>query len=469
MRSALQTMKRDHVLTKTFFLLRDFPGRFNSGQLWVEATQSNDNEDEGKRRAIDELTILLRGTIDAHSPFWSFDGRSFGFMIGDAVMIRPVAGGEPQTIGMLPERSIRRGAAWSAGGTVLVSTENGVYAIAARGGKPRRIVRAKNGTRYFRPSFVGNTEQFLVTRSSGPGRPKMAVVAVSERGRSKDLIADATNGFYTDSDNVFFVKESRLFRQKFASTSLKPVGELQHTADRVGFEGDVYAYAVSRSGHVVFFAEEPVQSDLRIVDRGGKPLFVSSPHMNVADPAVSRDGRLLAYKLLGPDVTRIAIHDLEVGQDIPTPQFAGPGDKAAPIWSPDNRRFVMTIDRNLYRVSIAGGPAELLVRSSGHKFASDWSPDGRYILYSEETGAHSWNVHAISRKTAASFPSSRRPLPKRPLAFRSTAVGLRTAPWSQVKTRSTCSAFRRAETRYRSRPTEDSCLSGPTMAVSSTS
>ena len=33
----LEPMPREHVLTKTFYLLRNFPGRFSSGQLWVEA------------------------------------------------------------------------------------------------------------------------------------------------------------------------------------------------------------------------------------------------------------------------------------------------------------------------------------------------------------------------------------------------------------------------------------------------
>lgn len=42
----LEVVSKDHVLTKTFFLLRDFPGRFSSGQLWVEALQSNDELDE---------------------------------------------------------------------------------------------------------------------------------------------------------------------------------------------------------------------------------------------------------------------------------------------------------------------------------------------------------------------------------------------------------------------------------------
>lgn len=48
----LEPVPRDHVLTKTFFLLRDFPGRFSSGQTWVEAMPTADeNEDESKRPA----------------------------------------------------------------------------------------------------------------------------------------------------------------------------------------------------------------------------------------------------------------------------------------------------------------------------------------------------------------------------------------------------------------------------------
>jgi hypothetical protein len=46
----LEPVPRDHVLTKTFFLLRDFPGRFTSGQLWVEALPTA-NEDQSSRPA----------------------------------------------------------------------------------------------------------------------------------------------------------------------------------------------------------------------------------------------------------------------------------------------------------------------------------------------------------------------------------------------------------------------------------
>ena len=41
----LEPVPREHVLTKTFYLLRDFPGRFITGQTWVEALPREDDEE----------------------------------------------------------------------------------------------------------------------------------------------------------------------------------------------------------------------------------------------------------------------------------------------------------------------------------------------------------------------------------------------------------------------------------------
>jgi hypothetical protein len=47
----LEPVPHDHVLTKTFFLLRDFPGRFTTGQLWVEALPAGNEDEEPNRPA----------------------------------------------------------------------------------------------------------------------------------------------------------------------------------------------------------------------------------------------------------------------------------------------------------------------------------------------------------------------------------------------------------------------------------
>jgi hypothetical protein len=57
----LEPVPDDHVLTKTFFLLRDFPGRFTSGRLWVEALPSDQENDDSPRpaRAGDGVSSIL--------------------------------------------------------------------------------------------------------------------------------------------------------------------------------------------------------------------------------------------------------------------------------------------------------------------------------------------------------------------------------------------------------------------------
>ena len=47
----LEPVPREHVLTKTFYLLRDFPGRFNTGQTWVETLPREDDDEAASRPA----------------------------------------------------------------------------------------------------------------------------------------------------------------------------------------------------------------------------------------------------------------------------------------------------------------------------------------------------------------------------------------------------------------------------------
>jgi len=47
----LEPVPRDHVLTKTFYLLRDFPGRFTNGQTWVEALPREEDDEAASHPA----------------------------------------------------------------------------------------------------------------------------------------------------------------------------------------------------------------------------------------------------------------------------------------------------------------------------------------------------------------------------------------------------------------------------------
>ena len=47
----LEPVPREHVLTKTFYLLRDFPGRYTTGQTWVETLPRDDDDEAASRPA----------------------------------------------------------------------------------------------------------------------------------------------------------------------------------------------------------------------------------------------------------------------------------------------------------------------------------------------------------------------------------------------------------------------------------
>lgn len=59
---ALEPVPNDHVLTKAFYILQDFPGRFRGSQLWVQASQAPEaNKDRPVRVGDGVSPIMITG------------------------------------------------------------------------------------------------------------------------------------------------------------------------------------------------------------------------------------------------------------------------------------------------------------------------------------------------------------------------------------------------------------------------
>ena len=72
----LEPVPENHVLTKAFYLLRNFPGRWDGGQLWVEAQDDTAGQDHAVRRArvSDGVTSIIVTPNDFASA-WALDER----------------------------------------------------------------------------------------------------------------------------------------------------------------------------------------------------------------------------------------------------------------------------------------------------------------------------------------------------------------------------------------------------------
>ena len=75
----LEPVPETHVLTKSFYLLKAFPGRWDSGQLWVEASDTEDEQaGQGRtaRRADGVTSIII--TANDFASAWALDERGRG-------------------------------------------------------------------------------------------------------------------------------------------------------------------------------------------------------------------------------------------------------------------------------------------------------------------------------------------------------------------------------------------------------
>lgn len=69
----LEPVPDDHVLTKAFYLLNDFPGRYAGSPLWVEATDSEERIDRPAQAGDGVSTILITGNDLAGA--WAIDAQ----------------------------------------------------------------------------------------------------------------------------------------------------------------------------------------------------------------------------------------------------------------------------------------------------------------------------------------------------------------------------------------------------------
>jgi hypothetical protein len=72
----LEPVPADHVLTKTFYLLNDFPGRYAGGPLWVQLTESEARTDRPVQ-AGDGVTPILITENDFAGAWATDDGGRF--------------------------------------------------------------------------------------------------------------------------------------------------------------------------------------------------------------------------------------------------------------------------------------------------------------------------------------------------------------------------------------------------------
>jgi hypothetical protein len=232
------------------------------------------------------------------------------------------------------------------------------------------------------PQFLPGDRQFLFYVLAS-GDAQGIYTGSLDSTETKRLTAADSGGQYLPSGWMLYTRQGTLVARRFDPARIELTGDPVHVADVVG------GFSVSAAGLVAYrSAGAAGRRQLTWFDRGGKPTgTLGVPMENTVNgligPEISPDGRRAA-------VTR-AIQGQDNNMDIwlldgtRTSRFTfSDGQDSWPVWSPDGTRIIFLSNRNqvnqLYQKPSNGSSPEERV-TEGQQVPTDWSPDGRFILY----------------------------------------------------------------------------------------
>lgn len=220
-------------------------------------------------------------------------------------------------------------------------------------------------------------------------RARIATTGANDSGvevLQADSRVQYTGSLRSGSGYLVYLRAGTLLAQPFDPAGRRVTGEPRAIASRVPSFGHTGAadFSVSDRG-VIAYQSYVNRSQFIWVDRTGKRLSAASPDgINASYVRLSPDGRWLAAAPFDIErgVPEIWLYDAVSGAGRKT--VFGPGIRSLPVWSPDSRRFVYVLDQSTPKLSLSsvdGAPETSTLPETGYMFPTDWSPDGRFILY----------------------------------------------------------------------------------------
>ncbi len=364
------------------------------GSRLVFTVLSTDGRRKLWLRRFDEVESRpIDGSEEGSYPFWAPDNRTIAFFTHNKLKRIAETGGVPQDICDLTFGP--RGGAWSRAGIILFgAVGRPLMRVVDTGGvaKPAtRLIESRSDKQHTWPVFLPDGHRFLyLAESLNPDETAVFQESIDGNDSRRLFAADAPAS--VAGDYLFTLSKGVLSARTYDAAGPNAGSKPTTIAARLAYDPPQRsgpAFSVGADGVVAFRSASP-DSSLHWTDRQGHTLGTFPERADFHHPWFSPDENQLAVEKTDWATGRHSIWILNPSRGTTSRLLLDPAGAHVPVWAPDGTRIAFGSNRagglDLYDIAADGSGGERLLQDSKAGFVriTDWSLDGRFILYDTE-------------------------------------------------------------------------------------
>jgi Tol biopolymer transport system component len=374
-------------------------------QIWVRALA-----------AVAAEALPSTEGVGAASVFWSPDSQHIGFVAEGKLKRVAAAGGPAQVLGSLAGGGNYFGT-WNADGVILLASDASaggpLLRVSDGGGETTpatELDASRKETSHRFPHFLPDGRHYLFVATGAEAQDRAAYVGDLESKERRPLQGIAAEVKYS-SGRLVFIRDGALMAQPFDPDRLELTGQAFPVADPFAPAAALtYPFSVSTSGSLVFRTNSTIAGGGLLTgntimwwyDKKGQRGEQAATPAEFRGPELSPDAKYVAFARGSPGDIWI----LDIANARTDRLTSHAGDDSNPRWSPDGKTIAFDSVRdgaaNLYArgVNVVGDDT-LLLKTDTAKAMSDWSTDGKFIVYAADN-----DIWALPLPPASARPAT---------------------------------------------------------------
>ncbi len=347
-------------------------------------------------RALDGTVVRpLLGTEGAQSPFWSPDSKSIAFFTEGK--LRRIDLGAPAPTTICDAIGPGRGGTWTNDGRILFAAlATPILQVSASGGMPTALTKfdpANGDAAHYWPQALPNENFLYLAQSAKPDGSGVFAASLANPNNRVRLVSTDTNAVYA-SGYLLWMRGTTLMAQRFDPKKLRLSGEPSPVADPVGKSAITGRMNVAASSNGLLLYSASGSNQLTWLDSSGKPQGTLGDPNDYVIFRISPDGRRIAAAIGNPTRADLWLLDIQRGV---SSRFTFTGTAHSdPVWSPNGLTLVYRSRNSLFRKDSSGaGEEQRVTDSAGIQSPTDWSRDGRLILFNQFTPGSSSDLFVL--------------------------------------------------------------------------